>query len=120
MLPTPAASASDDPVMPLLIMLAPMLTWARLPGQWPMSESANAMILRVSPPEFMMTAANTKNGTAVRTKFSDPTTVRWANPTSDRSLNTKKRIVDAINAKAMGTPSRIRTARTPKEISSTF
>ena len=84
-----------------------------------MSESANAMILRVSPPEFMMTAAKTKNGTAVRTKFSDPTTVRCANPTSERSLKTKKSIVDAINAKAIGTPSRIRTARTPKEISST-
>ena len=102
--PTPAASASEEPVIPLFTILATIFTCARLPGRCPIIESAKEITLRVSPPVFIITAASTKKGTAVNKKLSDPITDLWAKPINERSLKTKNSMVDAINENAIGTP----------------
>ena len=65
-LPLPAASAMAEPDMPAKMIDCSTLTWARPPRKRPTSASQKSSSRAVMLPEFMISAAKMKSGTASR------------------------------------------------------
>ena len=65
-LPLPAASAIAEPDMPAKMIDCTTLTWARPPRKRPTSASQKCSSRAVIEPEFMISAARMKSGTASR------------------------------------------------------
>ena len=79
-LPVPAASATPEPDMPAMIMLATTDTCARPPVIWPTRVRAKETSRSVMPPVFIRLPARMKNGIASRGKVSIPPIIRWTIP----------------------------------------
>jgi hypothetical protein len=69
MLPNPDASARAEPVIPENIIEATTFTCPSAPFRFPTRAFANEKIMFVTLPEFMISAMNTKSGTAIRMKL---------------------------------------------------
>jgi len=75
--PRPAASAWATPDIPAKIMLAAMLTWARLPRTWPSNAWAKSKMRVARPPLFIRLPARMNSGIASSGKESRPGAMRW-------------------------------------------
>src|ERR1700674_1687835 len=118
--PTPAASAVDDPEMPAKSMDTSTPTWPSPPGRCPTSARESLISLSVMPAVFIRFAASMKNGIASRRNELYDLSISLSSRKGVRRSSMKNTGTHASpSAKATGTRTMMRIAKTPNSIAAT-